>query len=63
MPITIAFPQHETTRFNREYEAEQQTISRVEAARRICGIYAEKSESGKEQDGKKFVELLTGVLR
>lgn len=61
--ITITFPQHEINRFNCEHEAEQQTISRVEAMRRICGIYAEKSEAGQIEDGKKFVELLTGVLR
>lgn len=63
MPIAIQFPKHEINRLNREFEQEQQNISRVEAMRRICGIYAEKSEAGQKEDGKKFVELLTGVLR
>lgn len=63
MPIAIQFPQHEINRLNREFEQEQQNISRLQFARSICGIYADKSEAGKEQDGKKFVELLTGVLR
>ena len=63
MSITITYPKHEINRFNREFEQEQQNISRLQFARSICGIWAEKSETGKEQDGKKFVELLTGVLR
>ena len=63
MQLSITYPQHEINRFNREYEADLQNISRLEFARIICGIYSEKSEAGRISDGKKFVELLTGVLR
>ena len=61
--IDITYPQHEIDRFNREFEAELQNISRVEYARLICGIYSEKSEQGKHQDGEKFMNLIKGVVR
>jgi len=61
--FNITYPQSEINRFNAEYEAEKQTASRVEYARLICGIYAEKSEIGKREDGAKFVNLISGVLR
>jgi len=61
--INITFPQSEINRFNAEHEAEKQTASRVEYARLICGIYAEKSEIGKREDGQKFMGLIKGVLR
>ena len=61
--MQITYPQHEINRFNREYEAEQQNISRLEYARLICGIYSEKTEQGKQQDGGKFMNLITGVVR
>jgi len=59
----ITYPQSEINRFNAEYEAEKQTASRVEYARLICGIYAEKSDAGKREDGQKFMSLIKGVLR
>ncbi len=61
--LTITYPQPEVNRINAKHEAEQQSISRFELARIICGIYSEKSEAGQISDGKKFVELLTGVLK
>ena len=61
--LNITYPQSETNRFNAEYEAEKQTASRVEYARLICGIYAEKSEIGKRADGEHFMGLIKGVLR
>jgi len=59
----IKFTKDEINRFNAEHEAEKQTASRVEYARLICGIYAEKSESGQREDGQKFMGLIKGVLR
>ena len=61
--LSITYPQSEINRFNAEYEAERQTTSRVEYARLICGIYADKSDAGKCEDGQKFVNLIKGVLR
>jgi hypothetical protein len=63
MQLSITYPQPEINRINAEYEAQQRNISRLEFARTICGIYSEKSEAGQVSDGKKFVELLTGVLK
>jgi len=59
----ITFPQSEINRFNAEHEAEKQTASRVEYARLICGIYAEKSDAGRSTDGEHFIGLIKGVLR
>lgn len=59
----IEFTADEITRLNREYEKELQDKTNLSAARMICGLFAEKSESGQIADGKKYVELLTGVLR
>ena len=59
----IIYPQNEINRFNAEHEAEKQTASRLEYARLICGIYAEKSEIGKREDGQRFMGLIKGVLR
>jgi len=61
--FNITYPQSEINRFNAEREAEKQTASRVEYARLICGIYAEKSEIGKREDGQKFMNLIKEVLR
>lgn len=63
MPITITFPKHEINRFNREFEQEQQNISRLQFARSICGIWAEKSEAGQKEDGKKFMNLIKEGIR
>ena len=58
MPITIQFPKHEINRLNREFEQEQQNISRLQFARSICGIWTEKSESGRKSDGEKYMNLV-----
>jgi hypothetical protein len=60
---TILFDKADIGRFNAEYEAQQQDITSIKYARRICGIYAEKSEAGRIADGKRHMELITGVLR
>jgi len=59
----IEFTKDEINRFNAEHEAERQTASLVEYARLICGVYAEKSETGRKDDGEKFMSLIKGVLR
>lgn len=63
MSITITLPKHEINRFNREFEQEQQNISRLQFARSICGIWAEKSETGRKSDGEKFMNLVKEGIR
>ena len=61
--MQITYPQHEIDRFNREYEAEQMDIKRLEFVRKTCSVFSEKNEAGQIADGREFMNYIGKGVR
>jgi hypothetical protein len=61
--MLFEFTPTETKRLNAEYTNQLADQRNIKTARLICSIYSEKTETKQIEDGKKYVEIIKGVLR